>query len=116
MFECQTCGDLGLNPTCGKCPAVVPLDLDDDLIVAEELPDEPIPLAAVADDVFELGAFDLGYELDEEDDEAVIVDLSEDEEDDVEDEFDDDLDDEYDPFDDDLDDEEDEDEDEDEDD
>lgn len=47
MFECQTCGRLDLKPTCETCPppevALPPdpftLDLDDDLIVAEEVTD-----------------------------------------------------------------------------
>lgn len=65
MFECPTCGHFGLNPQCGRCPVVVPLDLDDDLIVAEEIADEP-------DDFH----FDLDFELDLGD-EAIIVDLTE---------------------------------------
>ncbi|QJW99488.1 hypothetical protein [Frigoriglobus tundricola] len=81
MFECSACGALGLNPSCSACPVGVPLDLDDDLIVAEEVPDEPLRIDPVGLGAFEeidldldLGLGDeLALELDDED-EAVIID------------------------------------------
>ena len=82
MFECPACGGLGITPACGQCPPVVPLDLDDDLIVAEEVADE----SPAADDTFD---FDLsldeseageGFEVIDEvegfDDEPVVLDMS----------------------------------------
>ena len=66
MFECPACGGLGLNPTCAACPAVVPLDLDDELVVAEEVPDG------------DFGGLVLGLEFDDEEDEE--LDLGDDEE------------------------------------
>ena len=53
MFECPTCGRLGLNPACATCPpavAVVPLDLDEELVVAEELPDDQLTLGDADED------------------------------------------------------------------
>src|SRR4051812_31075451 len=71
MFECQTCGNLGINPVCEACPFIEPLELDDDLIIAEEVADEPIALEDLD--------FDLDLDLDEDEveDEALVVDLSE---------------------------------------
>src|SRR5262245_3316578 len=64
MFECQRCGALGLAPQCGTCPRLDPpspafevvpnplpdaqyhvgsLDLDDELIIAEEIVPETDP-------------------------------------------------------------------------
>ena len=92
MFECPTCAGLGLNPTCGTCPPVVPLELDDELIVAEEVTDEPIsldepgwevveldveydPEAVVALDLGEFDASEFELVLDDEDGKAVIVEV-----------------------------------------
>jgi hypothetical protein len=98
MFECPTCGRLGLNPTCEAClppvAAFVPYEVvEEDLIVAEEIQEEPLSLddAADSDD-------DLKFDFDEdEEDEKVVIDLSDDEieedEDDSFTEFDDDFDD-----------------------
>ena len=76
MFECPACAGLGLDPTCAACPAVMPLDLDDDLIVAEEVPDAEFgePVLGIELDT------DAGLKLDlgeDDGDEAVIVDASE---------------------------------------
>lgn len=75
MFECQSCGLLDLNPVCGTCPPTATervYELDDDLIVAEEVPDEF---------VLELDAIDpigeLRLELEDVEDESFVVDLSE---------------------------------------
>lgn len=38
MFECETCGALGIDPTCGECAA---REFDNDLAFAEELIEEP---------------------------------------------------------------------------
>ena len=91
MFECPACGSLGLNPTCDVCPPVVPLSLDDDLIVAEEVPDESFTLdPPIAEDIEEI---DLRLDFDDDEavftlddadeDEAVIVDEKEDDRDDA---------------------------------
>lgn len=64
MFECQSCGRLDIHPVCATCPQPgVPLtdpalELDNDLIVAEEIPDEPVVVDLSADDLAEL-ALDL---------------------------------------------------------
>jgi hypothetical protein len=92
MFECPTCGHLGINPVCEACPFIEPLDLDDDLIIAEEIIDEPIALDPAAEEE----DFDLDLDFDEDDteDEVVIMDLSEESlDDDEEGEDDSDLDD-----------------------
>jgi hypothetical protein len=82
VFECPACSGLGLNPTCEACPPVVPLDLDDDLIVAEEVTDEPLTLdpdAPEFDGDLVLPEFDEAeFELIDDDIDAVIVDLTED--------------------------------------
>jgi hypothetical protein len=110
MFECPTCGHLGINPVCEACAIIEPLELDDDLIVAEEVTDD-----STAED------FELDLDFDDEEDEALVVDLSEEsfdddedseldediEEDDIDEDFDEDdeeeddseLDDEEDPLD-----------------
>lgn len=81
MFECPSCGRLDLNPVCETCPrpAQSIYELDDELIVAEEVADDPFAL--------ELDALDpvgeLPLELDTEVEEDIfVVDLSEGEEDD----------------------------------
>jgi hypothetical protein len=54
MFECQTCGRLDLNPTCAFCPrpadGTEPAFEVDELIVAEEIIDEPIAIDLGATD------------------------------------------------------------------
>lgn len=97
MFECQTCGNLGINPVCEACPFIEPLELDDDLIIAEEVTDDSISLdpRAEEDDLEEID-FELDLDIDGEDEEAgeaVVVDLSEDrlDEDEEGDECDSDL-------------------------
>ena len=76
MFECPACGGLGLNPACAACPAVVPLDLDDELIVAEEVPEEEFGELVLGVELD--GELDLELDLgDDESDVAVIVDASE---------------------------------------
>src|SRR6476620_6307521 len=77
MFECQTCGHLGINPVCEACPYIEPLELDDDLIIAEEVADEPLTLDAAGD--FGDLDFDLDLDLDgdEVEDGALVIDLSE---------------------------------------
>lgn len=60
MFECPTCSGLGITPTCSQCPPIVPLELDADLIVAEEVADEPLAV----DDL----RFEFELSLDETDD------------------------------------------------
>ena len=84
MFECPTCGGLGINPICAACPFIEPLELDDDgLIVAEEVPDEPLEL-----DIEDLD-FDLDIDLGEDsEDEALVVDLSEESIDEEDEDFD----------------------------
>ena len=78
MLQCPTCGTLGLNPACTACPAGVPLELDDDLIVAEEVHDDVRRRRGFEEiDVcldFEAEE-ELALELDDED-EAVVVDLT----------------------------------------
>ena len=119
MFECPTCGRLGLNPACAACAApagYVVVEPEEELIVAEEVIDESFSLDEIeipADDV------ELVFDLDDEDDadEKLIVDASEDRIEELEedltefdedelDDFEDDLDD-LDELDDDLDDEDD---------
>jgi hypothetical protein len=85
MFECPTCGHLGINPVCEACPIIEPLELDDDLIVAEEVTDD-----STGEDFED---FDLDLEDEFEEDEALVVDLSEENFDDEEDESDSELDD-----------------------
>ena len=93
MFECSTCGHLGINPVCEACPFIEPLELDDDLIIAEEIIDEPISLdPAGEEEEFEDFDLDLDFDEDEAEDEVVIMDLSEenlDEDEEDEDLFDD---------------------------
>ena len=85
MFECESCGRLDINPVCATCPrpasaAVtdpIVLDLDEGLIIAEEVVEDPFALDPGAKDSLD----DLPLELDvDEADEKVVVDLSEDEE------------------------------------
>jgi hypothetical protein len=96
MFECQTCRNLGITLVCAVCAA--PNDTtatqipEEDLIIAEEVTDEPFELVEEDD-------FSLDYVEDEDEaDESVIVDLSDEEdeeendEDEEEDEGDSDLD------------------------
>ena len=68
MFECPKCARLGISPTCDQCPHVVPLELDGDLIVAEEVADESVAV----DDL----KFDFELDLDESDggDEFDVID------------------------------------------
>lgn len=89
MFECVTCGRLGLNPTCETCPPVAALSLDDDeLIVAEEIPNEPLTL----DDDAEYSDIDLVIDFDDEEEgEKSVFDLSDDLDDKDEDEDEDPL-------------------------
>jgi ribonuclease E len=73
MFECQSCGRLDLNPVCDTCPppaqAVEPAyELDDDLIVAEEVADDPFALELDAIDVGELA-----LDIDEEEEADIFV-------------------------------------------
>jgi hypothetical protein len=70
MFECPTCGYLGINPRCEQCPVFTPLELDE-LIAAEEITDELLSLDPTAEDFH----FDLDFDLNLGD-EAVIVDLT----------------------------------------
>jgi len=87
MFECSACGALGLNPSCTACPVGVPLELDDELIVAEEVPEEPLPLDPAGIEPFEEIDFrldielleELALELDDEDG-AVALDLTDEDE------------------------------------
>jgi hypothetical protein len=88
MFECQKCGQLGLNPYCETCPrSQAPpiadpsevLELDDELIVAEEVIEEPLTL----DDDFldfdsdlELDFDELEIDLGEQEGEKTILSLS----------------------------------------
>jgi hypothetical protein len=78
MFECSMCGHLGINPVCEACPIIEPLELDDDLIVAEEIIEEPEAADSPAEDE-DFEDFILSLDLGEDDieDEAVVVDLSE---------------------------------------
>jgi hypothetical protein len=69
MFECPVCGGLGLDPTCQTCPAPAgQAHPEEDLVVAEEVTDEPLSLD---DDDFKLDFHE------DEEDEKVIVNLSE---------------------------------------
>lgn len=76
MFECQSCGRLDLSPVCAACPrpAQPIYELDDDLIVAEEVVDDPLALELDAIDAvgelihgIEEGEADL-FVVDESDD------------------------------------------------
>jgi hypothetical protein len=81
MFECQLCGRLDIHPVCQTCPQPgVPLtdpalELDNDLIVAEEVPDEPVVvdssegLAELAVDLEDLGALEEAFRAEFGDDE-----------------------------------------------
>jgi hypothetical protein len=74
MFECQSCGRLDLNPVCPTCPrpaqAVEPVyELDDDLIVAEEVADDPFALELDAIDA--IG--ELALDIDEEGEADIFV-------------------------------------------
>ena len=67
MFECQTCGQLGLNPTCAAC--------SEELAVAEELEEEPYVL--VSGDEPEEEEFEFDFEEEEDkpaDDEVFVLD------------------------------------------
>jgi hypothetical protein len=75
MLECPTCGHLGITPSCERCPPVVPLELDAELIVAEEVVDELLPLDPIESDEFDSSEFTIDLNLDdmdEEDESAVI--------------------------------------------
>jgi hypothetical protein len=80
MFECQSCGRLDLSPVCASCPhpgqAVEPVyELDDDLIVAEEVADDPFALELDAIDA----VGELALDIDEEGEADIfVVDESED--------------------------------------
>ena len=87
MFECSACDALGLNPSCTACPVGVPLDLDDDLIVAEEVHDEPVLIDPAGIEDFEEVDLRLGLEPIEElaleledEDEAIVIDLTDEDE------------------------------------
>ncbi len=95
MFECPACGHLGINPVCQACLPVVPpyevvepAETEGDLIVAEEVVDGSL---TPDDDDFTL---ELDEDDGEEEDEKVVVDLSEEADEDEWDDLDlDDLDD-----------------------
>ena len=61
MFECPTCGQLGLSPVCATCPP--PLELDDDLILADEVMEEPLTLDT---DLAEFDDEELDLDFDED--------------------------------------------------
>jgi recombinational DNA repair protein RecR len=71
MFECPSCGRLDLAPVCEVCPAASASD--EDLILAEEVTDEPLSLG-------DTDGVRLPYEVvEDEADEMAVVDLTEDE-------------------------------------
>jgi hypothetical protein len=80
MFECQSCGSLGLNPACERCSAPaaqsVPSAPEEDLILAEEISDESFSF--VGFEVVEDEDHELTIDLDDEADEKVVVDVSDD--------------------------------------
>jgi len=84
MFECQSCGRLDLNPVCANCPrnppppAVYPahvLEPVEDLIVAEEVVEEPFTLEEGDEVDFAVEDFELDF--DEDEDEDAILDEDE---------------------------------------
>src|SRR5262245_19130756 len=70
MFECPTCGHLGLNPQCEMCPATGELPYsvveDEELIVAEEIDEDPYMVETSDEETED----DLDLDIDLEDEEA----------------------------------------------
>jgi hypothetical protein len=75
MFECQSCGRLDLSPTCDTCPRpanthAIVFDLADDLIIAEEVSDDALGATDESDD------FPLEIDIEYDEVEKLVVDLS----------------------------------------
>jgi hypothetical protein len=80
MFECESCGRLGLNPFCETCPPPAQLSEPiyelEDLIVAEEIVDDPFALDLDAIDALEALPLDIDDEDGEGEDDIFVVDAS----------------------------------------
>lgn len=76
LFECQTCGRLDLSPACGTCPRPaggLVYELDDDLIIAEEIADDPVAPDPGARDAAEDFFLELNFEVVDELDAELVV-------------------------------------------
>ncbi len=62
MFECQTCGALGLDPACGACAT---REFENDLLLAEEVIEVPYTIDGSEEPPEPLSLDDDGFDLDD---------------------------------------------------